>query len=111
MSTWRCPNCGTLQSDTARCFLCQRSATSCGTCVRFRPSFVGGVGYCADDKRREPLSGSEQRSCWTSDAASHSGGLFDATAGAPDAAMPHGALEHGLHEVQPVRGPASLSER
>ena len=109
---WRCPNCGTLQSDTSRCFLCQRSATSCGTCVRFRSSFVGGVGYCADDKRREPLSGSEQRSCWTSDAASQSGGFFDAAAVvAPEAAPPHGALERGLHEVLPVRGPAPLSER
>jgi hypothetical protein len=111
MATWRCPNCGTLQTDTARCFLCQRSATSCGTCVRFRASFVGGVGYCADDKRREPLSGSEQRSCWTSDAASQSGGFFDATAVPPDVTAPHGALERGLHEVRPASGPAPISER
>jgi hypothetical protein len=111
MSTWRCPNCGTLQSETTRCFLCQRSATSCGTCVMFRSSFVGGVGYCANDKRREPLSGSEQRPCWTSDATSQSGGFFDATAAPPDTAPPPGALERGLHEVLPIRGPASFSER
>jgi hypothetical protein len=98
MSTWRCPNCGTLQSDLARCFLCQRSATSCGTCVMFRPSFVGGVGYCANDKRREPLSGSEQRSCWTSNAADSSDGFFDVAPTTPT------ALEHGLHEVPPSSG-------
>lgn len=110
MSTWRCPNCGTLQSDTPRCFLCQRSATSCGTCVKFRTSFVGGVGYCADDKRREPLRGSEQRPCWTSDATSQTGGFFDVAA-TPDAAPPQSALERGLHEVLPASGPAPLSER
>lgn len=77
----------------------------------FRPSFVGGVGYCANDKRREPLSGSEQRPCWTSDATSQSGGFFDVTAAAPEAATPQGALGRGLHEVLPIRGPASLSER
>ena len=78
----------------------------------FRPSFVGGVGYCANDKRREPLSGSEQRPCWTSDATSQSGGFFDATTGAQqDTAAPQGALGRGLHEVLPVRGPAPLSER
>src|SRR5512132_2943196 len=111
MATWRCPNCGTLQSETTRCFLCQRSATSCGTCVMFRPSLVGGVGYCANDKRREPLSGSEQRPCWTGDTATTSGGIFDVTSAA-DAAPPPVVLERGLHEVRPVRaGPASLSER
>jgi hypothetical protein len=62
----------------------------------FRPSFVGGVGYCANDKRREPLTGSEQRPCWTSDAASPAGGLFDVQAPMPDAAP----LERGLHEVR-----------
>jgi hypothetical protein len=109
MSTWRCPNCGTLQSETTRCFLCKRSATSCGTCVMFRPSLVGGVGYCANDRRREPLSGSEQRPCWTGDSATTSGGFFDVT---PAAATTQVAPERGLHEVRPVRaGPAPLSER
>jgi len=77
----------------------------------FRPSFVGGVGYCANDKRREPLTGSEQRSCWTSDATSQSEGIFDATAAPRDTAPLPGALERGLHEVLPIRGPASFSER
>lgn len=82
----------------------------------FRPSFVGGVGYCANDKRREPLSGSEQRPCWTSDATAAAGGLFDSTATESNPSPAHGALERGqhergLHEVLPVRGPAPLSER
>jgi hypothetical protein len=69
----------------------------------FRPSFVGGVGYCANDKRREPLSGSEQRPCWTGGAATQSDGFFDAEA-------PPVALERGLQEVVPGRGPTPLSE-
>ncbi len=79
MATWRCPHCGTAQAETAaRCFLCNRSATSCGTCALFRGSVVGGLGYCALDKRREPLSGAEQRACWTSGSAHLADGLFDA---------------------------------
>lgn len=109
MSTWRCPNCGTLQSETTRCFLCKRSATSCGTCVTFRTSLVGGVGYCANDRRREPLNGSEQRPCWTGESATTSGGFFDVTH--PDANT-QVTPERGLHEVQSVRaGPAPVSER
>ena len=77
MATWRCPHCGTAQAESvARCFLCNRSATSCGTCVRFRGSVVGGVGYCALDRRREPLTGAEQRDCWTGAAGAMDDGLF-----------------------------------
>jgi len=65
MATWRCPHCATVQVETGRCFLCGRSATSCGTCALFRHSLVNGLGYCARDRRREPLSGAEQRGCWT----------------------------------------------
>src|SRR4051795_7708696 len=77
MGTWRCPNCRTVQGDSARCFLCSRSATSCGTCAHFRESVVGGLGYCGLDKRRSPLSGSEQRACWTGVETAASDGLFD----------------------------------
>jgi hypothetical protein len=80
MATWRCPHCLTVQGETSRCFLCGRSATSCGTCANFRTSVVGGVGYCALDKKRLPLSGAEQRPCWTDATASATDGLF---AGAP----------------------------
>ena len=65
MATWRCPHCATVQVETGRCFLCGRSATSCGTCALFRHSLVSGLGYCARDRRRELLSGAEQRGCWT----------------------------------------------
>ena len=67
MSAWRCPNCNTLQAESHSCFLCGRSSTSCATCVNFRQSLVGGVGYCALDKKRLPLTGAEQRTCWTGD--------------------------------------------
>lgn len=97
MPTWRCPNCRTIQVESARCFLCQRSATSCGTCVNFRPSLVGGVGYCALDRRREPLKGDEQRACWTDSVTlGSSEGFFAHHAEAP--------LDSGLNEVKPVTG-------
>lgn len=64
MGTWSCPHCRTVQADSATCFLCGRSATSCGTCVNFRGSVVGGVGFCGLDRRREPLTGAERRGCW-----------------------------------------------
>ncbi len=69
MATWRCPHCATVQAEASRCFLCGRSATSCGTCALFRRSLVNGVGYCANDRRREPLSGEEQRGCWSAPSA------------------------------------------
>jgi hypothetical protein len=65
MGMWRCPNCGTAQADSTRCFLCERSSTSCGTCTHFRGSVVGGLGYCGLDKNRSPLTGAERRGCWT----------------------------------------------
>ncbi len=106
MATWRCPNCGTLQSDSARCFLCQRSVTSCGTCVMFRASLVGGVGYCARDRRREPLAGSEQRACWTGTAATVADGLLN-----NQPRPSSGLVERGLLEVLPTHdAPAPLSE-
>lgn len=92
MGTWRCPHCRTLQADGPRCFLCNRSATSCGTCVNFRRAVVGGLGYCALDGRREPLTGAEQRACWSAVAEPVSvgtDGLFAPAAPPPAAA--HGA--------------------
>ena len=75
---WRCPGCGTLQVDAASCFVCNQSATSCATCVHFRRAVVSGLGYCARDRRHEPLTGAEERPCWTSaDAAVAEDGLFD----------------------------------
>lgn len=80
MATWRCPHCATVQIEASECFLCHRSATSCGTCVNFRASLVGDVGYCALDRRREPLSGAEERPCWTGSLEPVIDDLFEAAA-------------------------------
>jgi hypothetical protein len=107
MATWRCPHCATLQVDAARCFLCDRSATSCGTCVNFRPSLVGGVGYCVLDRRREPLSGAEQRPCWAAPAPAIGEGLLDLPAADEPTPRLTTAVDHvrrGLIELEPTRG-------
>jgi len=78
-----------VQVETPRCFVCDRSATSCGTCANFRRSLVDGLGYCAAGREREPLTGGEQRPCWTSGNDTAGDGLFDAAPtvlGAPSAA-------------------------
>src|SRR5262245_7129819 len=61
---WRCPHCGALQAETARCWVCRRSSTTCSTCRHFRSSLAADVGYCALDRRRLPLTGLELRGCW-----------------------------------------------
>lgn len=74
----------------------------------FRASLIGGVGYCANDRKREPLSGSEQRSCWTALSASTSDGFFDGTPDADPVTIPR---ERGLHEVPAHTPPVPFSER
>jgi hypothetical protein len=64
MPMWRCPHCGTPQTETARCWVCRRSSTSCGTCRHYRRSVAGKLGYCGLDRRRQPLTGDEIRGCW-----------------------------------------------
>ena len=64
MPMWRCPHCGTPQAETARCWVCQRSSTACGTCRHFRRSVAAQLGYCGLDRLRQPLSGVEIRGCW-----------------------------------------------
>jgi hypothetical protein len=96
MATWRCPNCATVQAESSRCFLCRRSATSCGTCAMFRQSLVGGTGYCASDRRRETLSGAEQRECWSSGTEPAGDGLFVAM---PTTDTGRAAAERGLIDV------------
>jgi hypothetical protein len=64
MALWRCAHCGTPQPVAARCWVCQRSSTSCATCRHFRSSVAARIGYCGLDKAREPLTGVEVRSCW-----------------------------------------------
>lgn len=64
MTMWRCPHCGTPQAETARCWVCRRSSTACGTCRDFRRAVAGSLGFCANDRRRSPLAGDEIRPCW-----------------------------------------------
>jgi hypothetical protein len=64
MPMWRCPHCATPQPEAARCWVCHRSSTSCGTCRHFRRSVAGGLGFCGLDRHRSPLRGDELRGCW-----------------------------------------------
>jgi hypothetical protein len=64
MPMWRCPHCGTPQAETARCWVCRRSSTTCSTCRHFRRSVAAQIGYCGLDRRRLPLAGGELRGCW-----------------------------------------------
>jgi hypothetical protein len=77
-STWRCPHCRTLQPESTTCRACGRSAVSCRTCHLFSISVVGGLGFCASDAARAPLTGDEVRPCWVGHAQvrSPAGGLF-----------------------------------
>jgi hypothetical protein len=64
MASWRCPHCDAPQPETARCWVCHRSTTSCSTCLHFRRAIAANIGYCALDKGRAPLTGAEERPCW-----------------------------------------------
>jgi hypothetical protein len=64
LEMWHCPHCGAPQAETARCWVCRRSSTTCSTCIHFRRALAGDLGYCGLDARRRPLSGLEQRGCW-----------------------------------------------
>jgi hypothetical protein len=52
------------QAETARCWVCHRSSTTCSTCRHFRTSLAADVGWCGFDPKRLPLTGLEQRGCW-----------------------------------------------
>ena len=62
---WHCPHCGAPQAETARCWVCRRSSTTCSTCRHFRASLATDLGYCGLDRQRRPLTGLELRACWT----------------------------------------------
>jgi hypothetical protein len=64
MPVWRCPHCSTPQAETARCWVCRRSTTSCATCRNFRRGVASGLGMCGLDPRRVALTGVEMRACW-----------------------------------------------
>jgi hypothetical protein len=64
MAVWRCPHCATPQPEAARCWVCHRSTTACGTCRHFRRSIATGLGICGLDPRHVALTGTEMRACW-----------------------------------------------
>jgi hypothetical protein len=64
MSSWRCPHCGVAQPESSRCWVCQRSTTSCDACRHYRRAVAFGFGFCGLDRRRVPLLGDEMRPCW-----------------------------------------------
>lgn len=63
-ASWRCPHCDQLQAETSRCWRCLRAAVTCASCHRFRDAVATGMGYCAADRSRAPLTGQEVRACW-----------------------------------------------
>ncbi len=63
--TWRCPHCGTPQAESARCWVCHRSSTCCGTCANYLASLVPGTGFCALDAKRRTVRSEDLRGCWT----------------------------------------------
>jgi hypothetical protein len=64
VAMWACPHCGAPQTETARCWVCRRSSTTCSTCRHFRTSLAADVGFCAKDRWHTPLTGLELRACW-----------------------------------------------
>ena len=61
---WHCPHCGAPQAETARCWVCHESSTTCSSCRHFQTSLTSDVGWCGLDPKRRPLRGVEQRGCW-----------------------------------------------
>ena len=65
MPMWRCPHCGTPQAETARCWVCRRSTTACGTCRHFRRSVAGEHRLLRPrPSARSRSLGDEIRACW-----------------------------------------------
>jgi hypothetical protein len=106
---WTCPHCGAPQAETARCWVCHRSSTTCSTCRNFRASLATDVNYCALDRRRRPLTGLELRGCWEErpsslQATARLAGLpgTPARGGTVGAAIPDGATTRGFIPVEDV---------
>jgi hypothetical protein len=97
MALWRCPHCGTPQPVAARCWVCRRSSTSCGTCKNFRASVAARIGYCGLDRERRPLAGDEIRGCWVGFAA-----IEDAAGSLPVEAVAEVAVRGAMRGFVPV---------
>jgi hypothetical protein len=116
---WHCPHCGAPQAETARCWVCRRSSTTCSTCRHFRASLATDLGYCALDLRRRPLTGAELRGCWeerpAAGAASGHTGSSTGAPGLPVAPEPAHRLRLPSRDFVPVEllvadGPAERLE-
>lgn len=91
MPLWRCPHCATPQPESARCWLCRRSTTTCAACRHYRHGVAGGLGLCGLDPRHPALRGTEVRPCWEAAPAAPEAGLSPADGGrAPTAWAPVG---------------------
>jgi hypothetical protein len=114
MSSWRCPHCGVAQPETSRCWVCQRSTTSCDTCRHYRRAVAPGLGFCGLDRRRIPLLGDEMRACWEAAAGLAAGEEPDAMAGRPTVTVSPLVRRPALEfvEVPPgARGGVAVLER
>jgi hypothetical protein len=102
VAMWHCPHCGAPQAETARCWVCRKSSTTCSTCRHFRPSLISDIGFCALDRAHRPLTGRELRGCWTQ---------RPAAAQPPTAAeAPAAGTPAALGRPAPLRGFVPLDE-
>ena len=99
MLSWRCPHCGSPQTETARCWVCRRSTTSCASCRHFRNAVSDRLGYCVLDKLRVPLTGEEERACWERAATETATPTDRPTHGAASPEPPSGSSLWGGHET------------
>jgi hypothetical protein len=103
---WHCPHCGTPQAETARCWVCRRSSTTCSTCRHFRLAVTQAIGYCGLDRTRRPLRGDEIRGCWEGRPAP----VEDDTVKVAGPARPVSDAHARLRQFVPLEGLASRPE-
>jgi hypothetical protein len=103
MPVWRCPHCGTPQAETSRCWVCNRSTTSCGTCRHFRRGIAGGLGLCGLDPRHLALDGTEMRACWVARDTPSETSALDTRAGALDSRGGAPAASRSANDPEPSR--------
>lgn len=108
---WHCPHCGAPQAETARCWVCRKSSTTCSTCRHFRTALAADLGYCALDRQRRPLSGLELRGCWTERPSAAEGPGVPRTAEELTAARRPGVPVRGFVPLDEVdqHGPATAT--
>ena len=106
---WHCPHCGAPQAETARCWVCRRSSTTCSTCRNFRSSLATDLGYCALDRKRLPLTGRELRGCWSQPSAG-AGAAHPAGSGLPESSPARAAPRAfvPVEDVVPLGEPIAI---